>query len=175
LGALLVTNLSQLIEWTESLQSENFILDPSASPASNPIEELAEALITPGTGIERHLLLKSLQEALFGVVGLCTSLTTAQLITRLRRSLERDTDAALFIRRFLSMHIFNHVWFYTCELFRLESVSPKAFEREVEEVGRICERSIAVAYERVGVLDASKVNDLIQNLERELWGLQAQL
>ena len=170
MGSLVGATLGHLIEWVESLQGSNLVLHLPADSSSDPIEQLADALTPADMGFERHLLLKSIQEALFDFVGIGTHLSTAEITARLKRALENDTDGAAFILRFLSLHLFNHVWFYTCELFRLRAPSPEAFEREAQEVGRICERSVAAAFEHIETLDTGNLQKLLGDIERELRG-----
>src|SRR5690242_18014182 len=88
-GPIVRATLRRVNEWTASLQESGGMRHSgSAATASESIEQFADFLIAPGTGIERELLLKSLQEALFCSVHFATHLTAAQIVARLKRSLQ---------------------------------------------------------------------------------------
>ena len=171
IGPLLLPTILQLITWTESLYASSVISHLPATSATDPIEPLAEALVAPGNGIERQLLLKSIQEALFDFVGVDTKFTAGQLATRLKRCFDGKPAALLFIQQFLSLYFFNYVWFYTCEFFRADMVTPEAFEFEVEAVSGLCEKTVLEAFERVSALDATTLAALIQEIEGQLRGV----
>jgi hypothetical protein len=157
--------------WAESIQVEEPELvsqDVAASmPACDLIQQIAENLIDYAIGIERELLLKSLQEALFCCLGFDTNLTSLQIKTRLKRFLDRHTKAA-FIRRFLSLYFFNLIWLHTGEWLSDESVTSKMLEKDIDELDRICKRAVVWAYKQVDVLNESAAEELIRNIEQRL-------
>jgi hypothetical protein len=178
-GPSVVSTLLRLNKWTVSIQAggSETVLPPklaASTTASDPIQQIAENLIEHATAIERQLLSKSVQEALFYCVGFDTNLTSTQIKTRLKRFLDRHNKSA-FIRRFLSLYFFNDVWFRTGELFRAQALTSPAFERNLGEVEKICQRAVALAvkpYEEVErVLDESAAEELIRNIEQRLRGI----
>jgi hypothetical protein len=139
----------------------------SAEPGktSDPIQQIAEGLIKHTTGIERQLLSKSIQETLLYGVGFHPNLTPTQIETRLRQFLERQSKADL-TQAFLSLFFFNYVWFETRELFRSEALTSEAFEKDVEEVDKICQRTVVSACKQ-----DRAARELIRNIEQRLRGI----
>jgi hypothetical protein len=131
------------------------------------IQQIAENLIGYATGIEGQLLSKSLQEALFSCLGFATDLTSTRIKIRFKRFLDRRTKAA-FIRRFLSLYFFNCIWLQTEELVSDQTVTPQVFEREMNELDRICKRAVIGAYKHIDVLNESAAEKLIRNIEERL-------
>ena len=166
-----VSTILKANAWTESIQaggSELVSRNLAASvPACDLIQRIAENLIEYATEIERQLLLKSLQEALFCCLGFDSDLTSTQINTRLKRFLDRRTKAA-FIKRFLSLYFFNCVWFHSEEWFSDQSVTSQVFEKDMEELDRICKKAVVGAYEHVDVLNESAAQELIRNIEQRL-------
>jgi hypothetical protein len=180
-GSFVVSTLLRLNEWTASIQTgqaEIVLWRKLEAPAtaSDPIEQFAENLVEPTTGIERQLLSKSVQEALFYCVGFDTDLTSTQIKGRLKRFLDSQNRFA-FIQRFLSCYFFNYVWFHTGELFRAEALTTQVFEKNLEEVENICQRAIDSALEpheqlaRERALDQSAAEELIRDIEQRLCGV----
>ncbi len=170
-GPLVNTTVPRLAAWLESMQAPDLTVhSTSAEEASNPIEHLADALIPPGTGIERQLLLKTLQEALLHYVDFDINLTTEQVASRLKRFLDSQSNT-LFMKRFLSLYFSNHVWFHASELFQRQAQTPEKCEHYLEELDKICEESVCLAYEHVEVLNPGSVKKLIQRIEEYIRNL----
>jgi hypothetical protein len=154
----------------ESIQAPDFKVHSTSTEAGNPIEHLADTLIPPGAGIERQLLLKALQEALLYYGAFDISLTTEQVASRLKRSLDAQSSS-FFIKRFLSLYFSNHVWFHTNELFQRQAQTPQKCEHYLRQIDEICEESVVVAYEQVEVLNPGSVKKLIQSIEQYIRAL----
>src|ERR1051326_132232 len=131
------------------------------------IEHIAENLVGHATGTERQLLLKSIQEALFFCLTFDTALNSTQVLTRLKQFLDRRRQAA-FIQRFLSLYVFNGIWFHSEEWFCDQGDTSNIFEKDIEEFDRLCKRAVAGAFKHVDVLSESAAEELIRNIERRL-------
>jgi hypothetical protein len=169
-GSLVNATVPRLAEWIESKQVPDLKVRSTSREAANPIEHLADTLIPPGAGIERQLLLKALQEALLYYVDFDISLTTEQVASRLKRSLD-DQSSSFFIKRFLTLYFSNHVWFHANELFQRQAQTPQTCEHYLQQLDEICEESVVVAYEQVEVLNPGSVKKLIQRIEQYIRGL----
>jgi hypothetical protein len=170
-GSLVNATVPRLAEWIESMQAADLkVHSTSTEEASNPIEHLADTLIPPGTGIERQLLLKALQEALLYYVDFDISLTTEQVASRLRQSLD-GPGSTLFMKRFLALYLSNHMWFHASELFQRQAQTPQKCGHYLQQLDQICEESVVVAYEQVEVVDPGSVKKLVQRIEQQIRGL----
>jgi hypothetical protein len=181
LGSSVNLTLLRLNEWTKSIRAGGLdatVTGASAratfSPAAELIENIAESLIQSADGFERRLLSKSLQETLLYCIGLDTRITRAQLKVRLAEFLKRKGPAVL-IQQFLSLCFFNFVWFQTSDSFRASAETDSAFEKDIENVERLCERAVASsweAYESIQrPLDSPAAKELIRNIENRLRGV----
>lgn len=171
--------LVKLNNWTVSIQarvSETILRRQLTAPAttSDAIQEIAKDFIDQGTRLERRLLSKSLQEALYYCVGFDPNLTLTQIKRRLKRFLDRHKKSA-FVQQFLSLYFFNHVWFHTRELFRRQAMTSEVFERDMEEVEKACRRAVTSAlkpYKQLERLsDQRAAEELIRNIEQRLRGI----
>jgi len=169
--APVVSAILKINDWAESIQagrcefaSGNF---ETPVPACALLQQIGEDLVDNGTGIEHQLLSKSLQETLFSCLGFDTDLTSTQIKTRLKRFLDRHTRA-VFIQRFLSLYFFNCVWFRAVESFTGQAISSQVFEKDMEELDRICKRAVTGVYDRIEVLNESAAEELIRNIEERL-------
>lgn len=157
--------------WAESIQAGGHELAgedlPAPLSACDLIQQTAENLIEYATGIERQLLSKSLQEALFSCLGFNTNLTSIRIKTRLKRFFDRHPKGA-FTQRFLALYFFNCIWFYTEEGFSGEPVTSEVFEEDMKELDRICKRVVLAACKHADVLHESAAENLIRNIEQRL-------
>jgi hypothetical protein len=176
MGPLTISTLLKLDEWTNSLQSgegEAPLRRKLTATASDPIQQIAENLIERSSGIERQLLSKSLQEALFYAVKFETELNATQIKMRLKRFLDHEKSSA-FIQQFLRLLVFNYVWFHIGESVRAAASSSQVFEKEMEEVEKICERAVASvlkSYQQIEhPLDRNTAKELIQSIEQRIRG-----
>jgi len=177
-----IATLLRLDEWTRSIhagEAESPLRRKliARATAPDPIRQIAENLIEHASGIERDLLLKSVQEVLFYSLNFETGLNGAQIKTRLKQFLDHEKRST-FIRQFLSFYFFNYVWYYTGEAFRAWALTSQVFEKEMENVEKICEKIVASAcrsHEREeAVLDRNAAKGLIHNVEQRLRGLDDQ-
>jgi hypothetical protein len=140
-------------------------------PASTLIENIAENLIEQASGIERDLLSKSLQETLLYCTGIDFELDYSELKTRLLRLLESRGKSVL-IEQFLSLCIFNFVWFQVGDSFRATARTPSSFEKDMESVERICQRIVASTWRSYASrqLNTAAAEKLIRRIEQQLRG-----
>jgi hypothetical protein len=140
------------------------------STASDVVEQFALALVgDAAAGIERLLLLKSLQEAILYCIGQDTGRTADETIARLTGFVVRH-GKSVFLQLFLSLYFFNDVlldgspsaWIRT-------TLSLEEFQRTIEDVERMCRRAVSAAY--ADVRDRSTAETLIHNIEAELRGI----
>ena len=176
-----IATLLRLDEWTRSIhagEAESPLRRKLIARASapDPIRQIAENLIEHASGIERDLLLKSVQEVLFYSLNFETGLNGAQIKMRLKHFLDHEKRST-FIRQFLSFYFFNYVWYYTGEAFRAWALTSQVFEKEMENVEKICEKIVASAFKsherEEPVLDRNAAKELIHNVEQRLRGLDA--
>jgi hypothetical protein len=127
--------------------------------------------ITAGTsGIEAELLRKSVQEVFLEVAGPDAELTPSEFRARVVQFLHRRGPAG-FIRRFLSLHLFNTVWFQTGDSFRSVAWSTKAFVSDMERVERACQHVVQSTWRSLkisGGLNASAAGLLVERLSSRL-------
>ena len=180
-AAPVIATLLRLDEWTRSIhagEAESPLRRKliARATAPDPIRQIAENLIEHASGIERDLLLKSVQEVLFYSVNFETGLDGGQIKTRLKQFLDHEKRST-FIRQFLSFYFFNYVWYYTGEAFRAWALTSQVFEKEMENVEKICEKTVASAFKsherEEPVLDRNAAKELIHNVEQRLRGLDA--
>src|SRR5437867_10152807 len=178
IGPLTISTLLRLNQWTNSIQAgqgdaplRRKLTGHATDP--DPIQQIAENFIDRANGMERQLLSKSLQEALFYVIKFETELDVTQIKMRLKRFLGHGKRFA-FIQQFLCLYIFNYVWSHTGESFRAAASSSQVFEKEMEEVQRICERAVASVLKSTEQtehrLDRNTAKELIQRIEQRLRG-----
>jgi len=174
-----IATLLRLDEWTRSIhagEAESPLRRKliARATAPDPIRQIAENLIEHASGIERDLLLKSVQEVLFYSVNFETGLNGAQIKTRLKQFLDHEKRST-FILQFLSFYFFNYVWYHTGESFRAWALTSQVFEKEMENVEKTCEKTVASAFNsherEEAVLDRNAAEELIQNVEQRLRGL----
>ena len=177
-----IATLLRLDEWTRSIhagEAESPLRRKliARATAPDPIRQIAENLIEHANGIERDLLLKSVQEVLFYSINFETGLNSAQIKMRLKHFLDHEKRST-FIRQFLSFYFFNYVWYYTGEAFRAWALTSQVFEKEMENVEKICEKIVASAFRsherEEAVLDRNAAKGLIHNVEQRLRGLDDQ-
>jgi hypothetical protein len=168
----------RLEQWATSLLAEG----PDASWArfggvsgcegEGLIRAIAEHVTEEEMGIERELLRKSLQETLFYSVGTADRIWRADVEMRLLRFLRlRGTSG--FVRRFLSFHIFNVVWFHSADSFRSTARSQNAFMDDMENLEQMCKRVVDSAWksQRIrGSLPLLSAQELVGKIEQRLHG-----
>ena len=173
-----IATLLRLDEWTRSIhagEAESPLRRKLIARASapDPIRQIAENLIEHANGTERDLLLKSVQEVLFYSINFETGLNSAQIKMRLKRFLDHEKRST-FILQFLSFYFFNYVWYHTGESFRAWALTSQVFEKEMENVEKICERIVASAFKsherEEPVLDRNAAKELLHNVEQRLRG-----
>jgi hypothetical protein len=136
------------------------------------ISGIAESLIKDESGLERDLLQRSLQETLLYSAGSLSLRGTADVEERLLRFLRVRGSAAL-VRRFLSFHLFNVVWFQTADSFRGLARNQQAFIEDMESLELTCRRvvtSVCKSQRFDGGLHLSTAEKLVGKIERRLMG-----
>ena len=177
-GVPLASTLVQVNRWLASLRDDGIEAQRIAAkaelqPGSELIEKIAESLIRNADGVERKLLSKSLQEALFYYSGLDSELNYARFKMRFSRSLDRQ-GASPFIQRFLAYYFFNFVWFHISDAFRSPSSTAESFAKDMEGVERMCQRAVSAAWKSFeqsnGTLSPNSAAKLVRSIESGLRG-----
>ena len=179
MSASVSSTLAGIDKWATSIQVDG--LDASRlaakldlSSASDLVQGIAESLIGTAGSIERKLLSKSLQEALFYCVGFDTEIGYPQFKTRFAKYLDRE-GVSSFILRFLSLYFFNFVWFETGECFRALAATSERFLRDMESVERICNKVVASTWKSFEKtqrpLNSSTAGELVRKIEQHLRGV----
>jgi hypothetical protein len=136
------------------------------------VERVAEDLITKARGIERSLLSKSLQEAIYYAVRFDPNVDYEELNSRLSRYLHRWGTAS-FLKRFLSLFFFNFIRFHTGESFR--AFAGTSFEANLEKIDLACQRTVSSvwkSFERAKrPLDLHAAEKLLSDIEQRLRGI----
>jgi len=146
-GTLVVT-LVKLDKWAESVLALGLesalggIAHLSGSiDVIDLIKLIAQGLTRHGRGLQADILGKSIQETLFDSTGIEDELTLMEFERRLKRFLRRRGLTG-FVQLFLSLHVFNVVWFDTSETFRATADSTSSFLREMQTVKRNCRKIV---------------------------------
>ena len=173
-GLSIAPTLVRLSEWLASIQAGT-LEKPSARRLANgdPTKRIAESLIANASATERRLLSKSLREALYYSVGFDGNITGTEFRTRLSRYLIRR-GAPAFIRRFLSLFFFNFVLFETSESFRGLARNLQDFERDLEDLDRVCHQTVTSVWKSFEKtkrpLDLRAATLLVAQIEQRLRG-----
>jgi hypothetical protein len=176
-----ISTLIALNEWITTIQGggPNGVLSrtkvkATLNPGADVVATIAAGLVEHAAGIERDLLSKSVQETLFYCVNFEAPANYSQIEKLLARFLARRGHAAV-IQRFLSFHFFNFVWLETGESFRALACTPKSFERDMDEVDRVCQRVVAWIWRlqqmETRPLDKSAAEEVVQKIEGRLRGV----
>jgi hypothetical protein len=143
----------------------------SPGAALDVIEHIAESLVADDKAPTHELLSKSLQETLLYCTGMDPDLSYAQMKTRLMTFLKRRGGAAV-VRRFLTLSLFNVIWFRTGDAFRGIARTPATYERDMLAVEQFCRRIAASCWRSQNLsrrpLDAEALDDLIRGIERRV-------
>lgn len=105
------------------------------------VSAITETIISVATPPERNLLRKSMEETLFYIVRPDPELTRSQFQVRFTRFLGQRGLPSL-LRMFLSLHLFNIVWFQTAQSFRNLSGTTELFLRYTRDVEHACRRIV---------------------------------
>lgn len=180
MGRAVYLTLVRLNEWAASVQAEGLDvaargLLPTAdlSQSSDVMEDIAEALVQEAADMERKLLSKALQETLYYQVGFDPSISYDEFKTRFTRHLDARSASAL-ITRFLRLYFFQRVWLETGESFRAWARSSVEFEKYIDDVEQVCDRTVASvwrSFEKTNrPLDSETAAELVQKIEQRLRG-----
>jgi hypothetical protein len=180
LGSALGNTLVRVHEWAASVVLGGLDVSLNGTsgklknrPAVDVIRTIAEYLTAGQPSPERELLSKSLQEALFDCTGIDPDITYPQLQSRFIRFLEQR-GISFFVQRFLSLALFNLVWFQVGESFRALALTQDSFESDIEGVEWLCNRIVASSWRSSSLmqrpLDRSRAEELIRTIEQRLLG-----
>jgi hypothetical protein len=170
--------LVELDQWITMVHSEGLdkVLTRAAQSESLSVEDLmhrtVDRLTEEAQGIERHLLQKSLLETLF-ISGLKPERQRSQFVQEFTQFLATH-GAGEFLRRFLSFHVFNVIWFQTSDAFRADSRTHGAFLKNMEMLEQVCDRvvdGIWKTHEPQRPLTSSSVFVLVDEIARSLCGV----
>lgn len=179
LPASLGTTLVRLHEWAITVASSGIEATLNgasgllaASSGIEAIEFIGESLTTGQKGLERELMMKSIQEALFYCTGTNPDISFLQWKGRLLRYLDQRGPST-FVQRFLSLALFNSVWFQTRESFRPGAHSPDRFRNDMYEVERICQRACGACWRSMKLkhrkLELADAQQLLRDIEMKLY------
>lgn len=172
------STLVQIQNWVASLRADGLearriAVKAALNPGAGLVENIADALIKTASGVDRKLLSKSLQEALFYCSGFDAELDYALFRTRFVRHIDRYGTSP-FIQRFLSLYFFNVVWFHTSDAFQAQATTSQSFTRDMEGVERICQRVVSASWRSFEQtnrsLDSVSARKLVRNIEHALRG-----
>jgi hypothetical protein len=168
-------------EWLKLVLSAGVDVALAAVPDSNGCvrgADLALAISRHLTqhawGLDRDLLCKSLQESLL-LVGGAPACSRERLEDRLLRSLRRSGNLWL-IRRTLSCHFFNVVWFRTSDAFRSTAGNEDLFERDMIHLEQSCRRTVESVWKSrqpEASLELPAVANLVGVIELRLRGIDS--
>ena len=135
------------------------------------VERVAENLITKARGIDRSLLSKSLQEAIYYAIRFDPDVDYEQLNFRLSRYLRR-WGIRSFIKRFLSLFSFNFIRFHTGESLRELAPTSVDLEKCLAQIDLACQRTVASAWRAFEKtkrpLDLRSAEKLVSDIEHRL-------
>ena len=175
----LVMSVVELDKWAASVLTEGLDVavkgiagSQTCSTALDLIELVAETLTRHAHGQTRDLLSKSIQETLFCSTVTKYGLTKLEFEERLKQFLDRR-GASGFVRLFLSLHVFNVVWFQTSEWFRATAESNEAFVHEMDCLERTARRIVHTTVKsKPYPLTLSSAEQLIAEISRRLQELR---
>jgi hypothetical protein len=171
--------LVELDNWITSVHSDGLdeVLTAAAESESLPVQDLmhrtVDQLTEDAQGIERHLLRKSLLETLLSVSGPKPEHRRKQWREEFSRFLTLNGSSE-FLRRFLSFHVFNVIWFQTSEAFRADARSHGAFLKNMAMLEQACNRivnAIWKSHEHQRPLTSASVFRLVDEIARNLCGV----
>lgn len=171
--ANLVVTLVELDEWAASVLAEGLepVLRgiaglPISATASDLIELIAEGLTRNAQGRQRDVLRKSIQETLYYSTGMEHALSRFDFEERLKRFL-RGRGIAGFVRVFLSVHVFNVIWFQTSETSRATTDLHDS-GLDIETVQRISRNIVQTLKHYLHPLTTASAEKLVAEISRRL-------
>jgi hypothetical protein len=144
----------------------------SAQSSDDLLRDIAAYISAGMSGVEGDLVRKSLQESFYQIVGTAPELGRAKLAERLVSFLRRRGTAGL-VQSFLSLHVFNIVWFQTSDAFRSLSSTPDSFLHKMHDVERTCHRIVDSIWRKQyvsGPVDPAGACLIVQRLQERLTG-----
>ena len=154
--------------WAALILTQGFM--ETGQSGLDSINRIATELTFDLTGLDGDFLRKSLQELFFQIAGTDDEITESDLASRLMIVLRRRGSAGL-LRRFLSVHLFNVVWFQTGDSFRALAWTPNSFVHDMETVEVICRRIVDSTWRSrklLGPLDRASASELVEQLALRL-------
>jgi hypothetical protein len=119
---------------------------------------------------EQEILRKSLQECFYFIVGTDTELSVENAIGRLRAFLKRYGTAG-FLKRFLSVHLFNVIWLEAGDSMRVAEWTQRSFLRDIDNLERVCRRMVSTVWKSLnisGPLDSASALSLVDAIGKRL-------
>ncbi len=177
LEAGLARTLLEFDKWLATVEASGLeaVLDRTASKQDWPVHDLIDQILgrlTADTGgIERGLLRKSLVETLLPIGGIETT-WSVEWGERLTKHL-RQYGAPQVLVRFLSLHVFNVVWFQIGDAIRMDCPTNDAFLETMERLEQACSTVVKRFWEPGNItrpLSPSDVRELIDRIAGNLCG-----
>jgi hypothetical protein len=139
-------------------------------PGADLIRNIAFELTENRKGLEQDVLRKSIQELLLQIAGTNPDIKAQETARRLTAYLRRHREPNL-LRRFLSIHLFNVVWFNSSEGFRLKAWTPNSFVDDMNSVENDCRRIVNAIWksQKMSVpFNSASAQELVNQLEQRL-------
>ena len=173
--AVLIRTVVKLDRWATSVLAEGLgaalgVPGWETAGVADLTRGIAEGLARHAHGLQRDFLQKSLQETLLYIVGPKSNPCGSQLNAALLRFLRLRGSAGL-IRRFLSLHVFNIVWFQTSESVRAVARNQNSFIKDMESLERTCRGVVFAAWKARRMqspVNPHGVEDLVAEIDRRL-------
>jgi hypothetical protein len=170
--------LAKLHDWVSIVLADGFETAMAGVPGEkgciNALElvgAITDLILSQAEPLDRDVLHKSLEEALFLCVGPDPQLTRAEFDLRLSYFLRRHGIPAL-LRLLLSLYLFNVVCIQSEKSFRMFAGTEKAFQRYLEQIEHACRRIVRAAWMSQSAAQSSAgaiPENLIEIIESRLW------
>jgi hypothetical protein len=172
-GPGVAETLVRVSDWLKRMEGNKIDHERSRIRA-DVVERVAEDLITKARGIDRSLLSKSLQEAIYYAIRFDPNVDYEQLNFRLSRYLRRWGTRS-FIKRFLSLFFFNFIRFHTGESFRELAPTSADLETCLAQIDLACQRTVASVWRSFEKtkrpLDLRAAEKLVREIDHRLRGI----
>jgi hypothetical protein len=169
--------LLRLNEWISSVRNNGTewglgrIAGPGPADGQEIVRKIVDHLLADVHDAERDLLRKSLLETLLSLFALEPDLQRSMFADRLSRFLELEGGDAL-IRHFLSIHVFNLIWFQTMDSFRGLARTQDMFMKDMQNLEAACSDAVERSWKYAVPcsLDSDCVGRLLGDIENYIRG-----